>query len=93
MTEEQEQNKLLIEEPIKDEEVNSMTSDDMNARLIAYRSHINEGGTLSKNAHSNALRILRQLRHRAVAANPHAKKGARKKAEVATALDLSQFGG
>lgn len=82
----------LMEEPITDSEMNAMSADDVAARLTAYRAHINEGGKLSKTAHDNAFRLLRQLRHRAVVSNPRASKAAKEKAKPQGALDLSQFG-
>jgi len=69
--------------------IQDMTQEQRMQGVLAYRKLIGEGKLLNKVAHSNAIRLLRAVRSRAIELNPHAKKTAKKKAEVS--FDLGEF--
>ena len=81
--------KILTEKAITDVELEAMSQDDIFACITEYRKEIAKGSKLDEQTHSNAVRLLRQSRHRSIAANPRASKKA--KAAVAKKFDLGKF--
>lgn len=80
---------IVCQEEIPTLELQAMSQDDLLARLNEYRKMVDNGQKFDKTTHANALKILRQARHKAVAANPKASKKA--KAAVAPKFDLGAF--
>jgi len=75
---------------ISQEEIKAMTQEERLAKVAEYRKYVTEDRMkLSKRAHSNAMRVLRAVRSRAIEMNPRTKKTTKKKA--AASFDLSQF--
>lgn len=75
-------------EALLPEAVEALEQEEKLSRLTQYRGLINEGRKFNQIAYQNALLILRSVRTRAIKSNAYAKKGAKKKAEVAQ-FDLS----
>lgn len=82
---------IFSEEEYSIEYINNMPSEEKMAKLNQYRK--NAMKEFNEGAYKNSVRILRSLRARQIAENPHATKAAKAKAKAVTQapLDLDSF--
>lgn len=83
--------KTHTEELIPQEAIEEMDKDELWSRISAYTTIVNEGRQLDINAHDNAIRMVKKLRHRDVMSNSRSRASAKKKSEVTAAFDFSEF--